>query len=180
MNMLFPESQLSRRRAMATLVAGVGAVLAQSWSVLAASAKAGDTFPDLSQFGLEGALPDLKGKVALVDFWASWCAPCKKSFPVMKDLVDKFGSRGFTVIAVNLDEKKAAMESFLKKNPIPFVVLHDAKGRLAEAIGVEKIPTSFLVDPNGKITRVHSGFDGEATRREYLAEIEAALKGAGQ
>ena len=178
--MLSLNSHCSRRGALWTLLASAGAILVHPLATSAASAKVGDAFPDLSRFGLEGALPDLSGKVALVDFWASWCAPCKRSFPVMKELVDKFGARGFTVVAVCLDENKGAMESFLKKNPVPFVVLHDVKGRLAEAIGVEKMPTSFLVGAGGKIAGIHSGFDGAATRKEYLAEIEAALKAAGK
>lgn len=142
--------------------------------------KVGDPFPSLAGIGLDGAVPELQGKVVLVDFWASWCAPCKKSFPVMKELVDKFGGRGFLVVAVSVDEKKGAMDAFLKKNPIPFVILHDAKGRLAEAAGLEKMPTSFLLNSEGKITAIHSGFEGDTTRKMYLAEVEAALKAAGK
>lgn len=140
----------------------------------------GDSFPSLSGFALEGNVPEIQGKVVLVDFWASWCAPCKKSFPVMKELLDKFGGRGFMIVAVSVDEKKRDMEDFLKKNPVPFRVLRDAKGRLAEATALEKMPTSFLVSAEGKIIAVHNGFDGETTRKEYVSEIDAALKRANK
>jgi thiol-disulfide isomerase/thioredoxin len=157
-----------------------GACLCAALSAIGEPPRPGGVFPNLGAFGLEGAVPDVKGKVALIDFWASWCVPCKKSFPVMKELTEKFGPRGFVVVAVSVDENKGAMDAFLKKNPNPFVVVHDAKGRLAEAAGVEKMPTSFLVGPDGKVLSWHSGFDGEATRKQYLVEVESALKAAGK
>ncbi len=180
MNMSSLDLRCSRRGAILGLLAGTGALLMDGAVSLGAPVRAGDAFPDLTRFGLEGTVPDLSGKLALIDFWASWCGPCKKSFPVMKELLEKYGARGFTVVAVCLDEKKNTMESFLKRNAVSFVVLHDSKGRLAEAVGVAKMPTSFLVSPGGKITSVHSGFEGEATRKEYVAEIEAALQASGK
>jgi thiol-disulfide isomerase/thioredoxin len=165
MNMLFPS---------------LAALLILQSAVLGAPPNVGESFPDFARFGLEGALPDLKGKVALVDFWASWCAPCKRSFPLMREINEKFASRGFLVVAISVDEKQADMQAFLKKNPIPFTVLHDPKGRLAEAVGLEKMPTSFILGADGKVIAVHSGFEGEATRKAYLAEVEAALKAAGK
>ncbi len=148
--------------------------------VLAAAPKVGDSFPDLAAAGLEGTLPDLKGKVVLVDFWASWCGPCKKSFPVMGELHQKFGPRGFAIVAISLDERKPAMDAFVKKAQPPFTILRDGKGRLAEIAGVDKMPTSYLLGADGKILSVHSGFEGEATRKDYTREIEAALKAAGK
>jgi cytochrome c biogenesis protein CcmG/thiol:disulfide interchange protein DsbE len=174
MNMSF----LNASKLCRNLIIGTGLVFTLVCS--AAPPRNGDVFPALNQFGLEGNVPNLRGKVALVDFWASWCAPCKRSFPVMKELQDKFGSRGFVVVAVCLDEKKPAMDEFLKKNPNAFIVLHDPKGRLAQALAIEKMPTSFLVGTDGKILNVHSGFEGEPTRRAYLAEIEKALATSGK
>jgi hypothetical protein len=79
-----------------------------------------------------------------------------------------------------VDEDKPAMNSFLKRNPVPFAIVRDAEGKTPEAFGVDKMPTSFLVGGDGKIIALHSGFDGEATHKQYLAEIEAALKAAGK
>src|SRR5262249_41001280 len=100
---------------------------------------------------------------------------CKRSFPVMKDLEEKYGPQGFAVVAISVDEKKAAMDEFLKKNPAGFAVLHDDKGKLAEALALEKMPTSFLLAADGKILTMHAGFEGEPTRKAYVAEIERAL-----
>ena len=169
MNTLFLKSCFASRNLL------LGAFLLIALTCSAAPPRTGDSFPALKQFGLEGNVPDLQGKVALVDFWASWCAPCKRSFPVMKELQDKFGARGFVVVAVCLDEKKPAMDEFLKKNPNAFVVLHDPKGHLAQAMSIETMPTSFLVGKDGKILSVHKGFDVEPTRKAYLTEVEKAL-----
>jgi cytochrome c biogenesis protein CcmG/thiol:disulfide interchange protein DsbE len=180
MNMSSLQTKVRRFPAVTALLCGAALALKLACPVSAALPHPGDTFPALDKFGLEGELPQVEGKVVLLDFWASWCAPCKKSFPVMKDLQDKFGSRGFLVVAVCLDEKKAAMDGFLKKNPVPFVVLHDSKGQLAQRANIEKMPSSFLIGADGKVVSVHSGFDGESTRKAYLAEIEASLKAAGR
>jgi len=167
-------------RLLATLLVAAVAWLGSGIAARAAAPKAGDAFPDLGSFGLEGNLPDLKGKVVLVDFWASWCGPCKKSFPVMAEIHEKFAPRGFAIVAVSVDETKAPMDAFVKKAQPPFATLRDPKGRLAEATGVDKMPTSFLLGADGKIIAVHSGFEGEATRKEYVKEIEAALAAAGK
>ena len=141
------------------------------------SLKVGDRFPDLKQFNLEGKLPEtLSGRVLLVDFWASWCGPCKASFPVLGDLQKQFGDRGLVVVAISVDEKASAMQGFLKKHPAGFTVVRDLDQRLVQAANVATMPTSFLVDRNGKICAVHNGFHGEETRNAYLREIESLVE----
>jgi len=142
-----------------------------------ASLKPGDALPDLTQLKLEGKLPDsLKGKVVLLDFWASWCEPCKASFPVMEDLQKRFGSRGVVVIAVNVDEKAADMQEFLKKNAATFTVVRDAAQKLVAQAGINTMPSSFLIDQEGKVRFVHTGFRGDETKKKYEQEIESLLK----
>jgi thiol-disulfide isomerase/thioredoxin len=139
--------------------------------------KVGDALPELGAFQLEGKLPDkLRGQVVLVDFWASWCAPCKASFPVMEALHQQYGGRGLVVLAVNVDESSAAMEKFLKKSPVSFAVVRDAAHKLVAAADVATMPTSFLVDRAGKVRFLHTGFRGAATRKEYEKEIDLLLK----
>lgn len=138
--------------------------------------KAGETFPALAGFKLEGALPDLKGKVVVVDFWASWCGPCKASFPAYRELHEKFADQGLVIVAVSLDEDKADMDGFLKKARVPFVILRDARQKLAEKLAIESIPTSFILDREGKVASVHNGYAGDSTKRELVAEVEKLLK----
>ena len=141
------------------------------------SLKSGDAFPDLQQFKLEGSFPqDLKGKVVLVDFWASWCGPCKESFPVLDELYKTYGKSGFVVIGINLDDKPKAMDEFLKRRPVTFPMVRDSAKTLVAAVDIQTMPTSFLVDRSGKVHSVHSGFRGAETKRAYVQEIEALLK----
>jgi cytochrome c biogenesis protein CcmG/thiol:disulfide interchange protein DsbE len=143
---------------------------------VAATLKEGDAFPDLAQYELEGKLPDLRGKVVLVDFFASWCGPCNESFPVMEELHKKFAGRGLIVVAINLDKNKEDMADFLKLHPASFVIVRDASNKLVRQIKIPTMPSSFLIDQNGKVHAFHRGFRGEETRRKYNEEIEALLK----
>jgi thiol-disulfide isomerase/thioredoxin len=141
-----------------------------------AALKVGDNLPDLAGFKLEGKLPDtLKGKIVVVDFWASWCLPCAESFPVMEELQKKYGDR-VVILAVNVDEQAAKMEKFLTKHPVTFTVVRDASQKLVAVVEPETMPTSFILDGQGKVRFLHKGFHGEATRQQYLSEIESLLK----
>jgi thiol-disulfide isomerase/thioredoxin len=161
--------------ALLALVASFGAGLISS--AVAAGVKVGDAFPDLATFKLEGKLPDsLKDKVVMIDFWASWCDPCRDSFPTMEELHKKHGPKGLVVIAVNVDENRRDMEAFLKKNPASFLVVRDAGQKLVEKAAVATMPSSFLIDREGKVRFVHAGYRGEETRKKYEQEIESLLK----
>ncbi len=142
-----------------------------------AGLKAGDAFPDLAAQKLEGKLPEaLKGKIVLVDFWASWCGPCAQSFPAMEELHKRYKERGFVILAVSVDEQAADLQAFLKKRPVSFAVVRDAEHKLVTAADVSAMPTSFLLDAKGKIRFVHTGYHGDATKKQYAEEIEALLK----
>lgn len=139
--------------------------------------KRGDRLPDLRSFKLEGKLPDpLQGQVILLDFWASWCAPCKASFPAMEGLHKAYKDRGLTIIAVNEDADRKDMERFLKSAGVSFAILRDAEQKLVEAADVQTMPASFLIDRTGQIRFVHEGFHGEQTTKQYQEEIEQLLK----
>ena len=141
--------------------------------------KVGDTFPELSEFQLEGKVAEsLKGKVVIVDFWASWCGPCKDSFPVMEELQAKYGKKGLVILAVNLDEDRATMEDFLKKHPVSFTVVRDAAKKLVARASIKSMPTSFVVSPDGKVASVHKGFHGAETHKQYAMEIEQLIGAA--
>lgn len=111
-----------------------------------------------------------RGKVVLLDFWASWCAPCRKSFPWMNAMQQKYGDKGFTVIAVNLDMDRHLAAEFLQAVPAQFHVEYDTGGKLATQFGVSAMPTSFVLDRNGRIVKQHAGF-----REEQMVSREAEL-----
>ncbi len=141
-----------------------------------AGVKVGNTFPDLASYKLEGKLPEMKEKVIMIDFWASWCDPCKDSFPAMAELQKRYGPEGFVIIAINVDENKSDMEDFLKKTPATFAVVRDGSQKLVEKAGIGTMPSSFLLDRTGKVRFAHNGFRGAETKKEYAKEIETLLK----
>ncbi len=103
-------------------------------------------------------LNDLKGKVVYLDFWASWCLPCKLSFPSLNELYIELNNKGFEVVAVNLDQEKQDAVKFLAENPITFAIGYDAEGHCPSAFDVMAMPSSFIIDKQGKIRTIHMGF----------------------
>jgi len=120
-------------------------------------------------------LDSLQGKVVLVDFWASWCAPRLRSFPWMNELQQKHGDDGLVVLAVNVDQDRALADAFLKKIPAQFRIEYDQAGTLAKQFGVENMPTSFLIDRTGQVRVRHSGFR-DKQREEREQQIVQLLK----
>lgn len=117
-----------------------------------------------------------QGKVVYLDFWASWCAPCRKSFPWMNELKNKFSSDQFMVVSVNLDADKELAEKFLSQIPANFPIIYDPKGELASEMKVKGMPSSFLISAEGKIISAHMGFT-EKKKIRYEQEIKQSLKG---
>jgi cytochrome c biogenesis protein CcmG, thiol:disulfide interchange protein DsbE len=103
-------------------------------------------------------LAPLRGRVVYLDFWASWCTPCRESFPFMNRLQNELGPQGLVVIGVNVDRNRADAQEFLRTHPAEFRVVYDPKGELPERFGVRGMPTSVLIDRSGRITLRHEGF----------------------
>ena len=122
------------------------------------------------------ALSELRGKVVYVDFWASWCGPCKRSFPWMNELVRRYGKDGFAVVAVNVDRKRSDAERFLAQVPAQFTVVYDSAGVTPAAWAVKGMTSSFLIDRNGRVAAVTQGFrdDEKAGVEQHIRELLAA------
>jgi len=120
-------------------------------------------------------LDQYKGKVVYLDFWASWCGPCRSSFPWMNEMQSRFSKLGFQVVAVNLDQQPELAQKFLAQFPVSFQIAYDKGGDMAKKFGVQAMPTSFLIDKNGKTVSMHRGFhiDDEDA---YEAEIEKLIQ----
>jgi peroxiredoxin len=134
-----------------------------------------DTLPDLSTFQLEGELPDLDGKVILLDFWASWCAPCKASFPAMDEIYQDYKDQGFVILAVSVDNTAKAYKKFADKSEVTFPLMLDTEKKLVSTAEIEAMPTSFLIDKKGIIRSVHKGYLGKKTIETYREEIQTLL-----
>jgi cytochrome c biogenesis protein CcmG, thiol:disulfide interchange protein DsbE len=142
----------------------------------------GQTAPD---FKLKGdgetiTLSELRGQFVYVDFWASWCAPCRQSFPWMNTLQRKFQDKGLHIIAINLDESddpnSPAIRGFLAKAPANFKIAFDPAGVTPRAYGVLGMPTSFLIGKDGKVIFRHAGFKN-ADRNDLENRIALAMAG---
>lgn len=116
--------------------------------------------PNFSLPGLsdEVQLSNHRGHIVYVDFWASWCTPCKKSFSWMNAMQDRYGKQGLTIIAINLDESRKEATSFLEENPAQFSIAFDPKGDTAELYEVQGMPSSYLIGPDGEVAYRHLGF----------------------
>jgi cytochrome c biogenesis protein CcmG, thiol:disulfide interchange protein DsbE len=124
---------------------------------------------------LQQLLPSLKGKVVLLDFWASWCDPCRQSFPWMSELQKRYGTANFMVVAVNLDQDRKLAEQFLAATPAGFRVEYDPHGALAAQFDVSSMPTSVLIDRNGQVRERHKGFR-QAQREARELSLAKLLK----
>jgi thiol-disulfide isomerase/thioredoxin len=141
----------------------VGALLV----ALAGITSAAETAPDLQ-------LEQYRGKVVVVDFWASWCVPCRRSFPWMNEMQARYADDGLVVVAVNVDRDRAAAEKFLAEVPADFRIHYDNEGAVAEAFGVEAMPSSFVIGRDGEIVARHLGFKVRK-QDEYEAILVTAL-----
>lgn len=119
------------------------------------------------------SLAALKGKVVYVDFWATWCVPCRKSFPWMNEMNAKYKKQGLEIIAISMDSKREKVKKFLEKVPANFTIAYDPEGEIADAYKVQVMPSSFIIDRKGKLIEKHYGF-----RAKDKPELEKALQAA--
>jgi thiol-disulfide isomerase/thioredoxin len=127
-----------------------------------------------SRQALEQSLEKRKGQVVYLDFWASWCGPCRKSFPWMNDMQKQYQPQGFSVISVNLDANKTLATKFLQETQANFTVIYDPKGKLAKHFKIQGMPSSIIIGRDGKIKARHTGFFTKKIP-QYQQEIEALL-----
>lgn len=123
---------------------------------------------------LDEQLKIAKGKVVYIDFWASWCIPCRKSFPWLNDLKAKYQQQGLTILSINLDHSRVLADEFLAQIPADFPVIYDPKGLIAKKYKLKGMPSSFIVNRQGEIVSAHVGFN-QQKKLSYEKEINALL-----
>lgn len=126
--------------------------------------------------GAPRTLGEFRGKVVLLDFWATWCGPCKESLPIYDKWQTEFGPKGLAIVAVSVDEEDAAVPAFVKDLAPNLLVLRDKSGKAAGAFDLPTMPTSFLFDRSGKLLSRHVGFErgSEETIRKATLDALAA------
>jgi cytochrome c biogenesis protein CcmG/thiol:disulfide interchange protein DsbE len=112
-------------------------------------------------------LERLRGKVVYVDFWASWCGPCRRSFPWMNAMIRKYGAQGLTIVAINVDKKRDDAMRFLSETPAEFTVVYDAPGAVPASYAVNGMPSAYVIDQGGNVSAIEQGFrDGSPATLE--------------
>jgi cytochrome c biogenesis protein CcmG, thiol:disulfide interchange protein DsbE len=114
-----------------------------------------------------------RGQVVWLDFWASWCTPCRRSFPWMNEIVERYADQGLVIVGVNVDQERNLAEQFLLETPANFNVVYDPDGSFAKEFEVLGMPSSYLIDRNGNVISSHIGF-----RRDERENYEAAIREA--
>lgn len=161
------------RRAFSALLLLTGLLFA----VPVAAIGVGTIAPEIGASDLSGravSMASLKGKVVMVDFWASWCAPCKQELPVLDALYKKYRGKGFEIIGVNQDESAESARKFLSSQPLSFPIVHDRGRAVANRYAPSKMPSSFLIDRKGIVRYVHGGFKSD-DRPKLEAQISELL-----
>jgi cytochrome c biogenesis protein CcmG, thiol:disulfide interchange protein DsbE len=116
-----------------------------------------------------------RGKVVLVDFWASWCEPCRRSFPWLNSMHARYAQRGLVVIGVNLDRERAEADRFLRDVPAAFQIVYDPTGALASHYDLPAMPVSLVIGPNGEVVARHIGFRSSLSEQRE-AEVQQLLE----
>lgn len=152
----------------------VGCVLLLAWAVPALALDSGTRLPEIGLKDLSGRKVDvasLRGKVVIVDFLASWCAPCKQELPVLEKLYKKYQGQGLVVVGVSVDEELSNLKGLLKQIRVSFPVVHDQAKVVADRFEPPKMPSSYIVDRKGIVRHVQAGF-----RNSDAADMEAKVK----
>ena len=134
----------------------------------------GDDAPDFALVDMNGEkhqLSDYKGKGVFLNFWGTWCKPCEREFPLMDKQYQVYKDQGLEILAVNIGESDFAVQKFIDRKGLTFPVLIDDKKSVMETYKINPLPTTLLINPNGKIEKVITGEMSEAMIKDYMEQI---------
>jgi len=144
-------------------------------SLVGASSALAPSFALPSRSGDTVSLGQLKGKVVMLNFWASWCGPCRQEMPLLDQMHKRYSALGFTLVGVNVDADSKDAESWLSKTPVSFPVLFDRESKVSAMYDVKAMPSTVFIDRKGNVRYLHRGYKA-GDEGEYLNQIRALLK----
>jgi peroxiredoxin len=154
--------------------AAVASTLAIS-SLVGASASLAPKFSLPSRSGDTVSLDQLKGQVVMLNFWASWCGPCRKEMPLLDQMHKRYSSLGFTLLGVNVEANTKDAERWLAETPVSFPVVFDKDSKVSKLYDVNAMPSTVFIDRKGNVRYLHRGYK-PGDESEYLNQIRALLK----
>lgn len=162
--------------ALSVIAAVVLLITTNSQAVQVNSKAPAFTLPALS--GKSVSLNSFKDKVVYINFWASWCGPCKEEFPKLEELAARYSGSGLIILAINQDKTRSGMQEFLDRNPISgsnMIVLTDPDFSVISSYGPRAMPTSFILDKEGVVRYIHFGFS-ESDPPKWIKEIDSLIR----
>ena len=156
-----------------TRLALAGLLLASMGLSQASSEAPGFTLPDAG--GTEVSLDDFAGDVVLLNFWASWCGPCRAEMPLLDQLSDRYSDLGFTMLGINVEEDSALADRFLEGTPVDFPILYDRANSVSQLYDVVAMPTTIILDRTGAVRFVHHGYE-PGYENDYQDQIRALIR----
>lgn len=167
----------NHHRFLSAFVKALGLSLLMLVTPLSASDISGPA-PDFtlkSKSGENVRLQDLRGQVVMLNFWASWCGPCRQEMPLMDEIYKKYEKFGFTILAVNVDEDSADADRFLDAVPVTFPILYDSESRTSEMFGVDAMPTTIMIDRDGNQRFLHRGYK-PGYENDYRKQVKKLIR----
>jgi peroxiredoxin len=161
---------------MRHFIAGLAALLVTL--PLAAAVDTNSPAPDFTlnaQSGKPVELTQFKGQVVMLNFWASWCGPCRQEMPLLDSIYKKYGKLGFTMIGVNVEPDSKAANDWLKQTPVTFPILYDTDSKVSKLYGVSGMPSTVIVDRKGTVRMIHHGYK-PGDEEEYLSSIRTLMR----
>lgn len=165
----------ARARSTAVLLALAAAAAVPAVAALPPVGKPAPDFAAKSDSGRNVRLSELRGQVVLINFWASWCSPCRQELPLLSKIYSQYRGAGFALLAVNVDDNRKDAEGMLKRLDLKFPTLFDGNKRVAKLYGVDTMPATLVIDRDGRVRYVHRGYyDGY--ERKYEQQVRELLK----
>jgi peroxiredoxin len=155
--------------------AAVVAALALALPALADPSGPAPQFTLLAKSGQDVSLAQYKGQVVMLNFWASWCGPCRQEMPLLESIYRKYNRMGFTMIGVNVEPDSKAADEWLKATPVSFPILYDRDSKVSKLYNVAGMPSTVIIDRHGNLRKLHRGYQ-PGDENEYLDSIRALIR----
>ncbi|HTC16107.1 MAG TPA: TlpA disulfide reductase family protein [Steroidobacteraceae bacterium] len=160
---------------MKNRIAAIVAVVAIAMPAFAGTGSAAPSFTLGSNGGKEISLAQYKGQVVMINFWASWCGPCREEMPLLESIYKKYNRLGFTMLGVNVEPDSKAANDWLKQTPVSFPILYDTDSKVSKLYEVAGMPSTVIIDRNGTLRVLHRGYK-PGDENEYMDSIRALIR----